>query len=127
MRRSRTAPGLRGTFRDSPAVRCICGCPVRAVCFPRKRGGFQAAPAGLECALSGSICTCRAHCILQPCLPQYRAVLANYESVNIIHGYGQGVIRNRVQELLKHNPNVKSFRYGGEGEGLNGATVVFLK
>lgn len=56
-----------------------------------------------------------------------RAVLANYESVNIVHGYGQGVIRNRVQELLKNNPNVKSYRYGGEGEGLNGATVVFLK
>lgn len=56
-----------------------------------------------------------------------KAVLANYEQVTIIHGYGQGVIRNRVQDLLKHNPNVKSFRYGGEGEGLNGATVVMLK
>ena len=56
-----------------------------------------------------------------------RAVLANYESVNIIHGYAHGVISNIVEELLKHNPNVKSFRYGGEGEGLNGATVVFLK
>ena len=56
-----------------------------------------------------------------------KATLSNYETVSIVHGYGQGVVRQRVQELLKHNPNVKSFRYGGEGEGLNGATIVYLK
>ena len=56
-----------------------------------------------------------------------KALLANYESVNIIHGFGTGVVRNRVQELLKNNRNVKSYRYGGEGEGLNGSTVVYLK
>ena len=56
-----------------------------------------------------------------------KATLSNYETVSIVHGYGQGVVRQRVQELLKHNPNVKSFRYGGEGEGLNGATIVYFK
>ena len=56
-----------------------------------------------------------------------KATLANYECVNIIHGFGTGVVRQRVWEVLKQNPNVKSYRYGGEGEGLNGATVVYLK
>lgn len=56
-----------------------------------------------------------------------KACLANYQEVSIIHGYGTGVVRKRTLEVLKQNPNVKSYRFGGEGEGLNGATVVTLK
>ena len=56
-----------------------------------------------------------------------KAIIANYEQVSIIHGYGTGVVRNRVIELLKHNPNVKEYRFGKEGEGLMGCTVVKLK
>lgn len=56
-----------------------------------------------------------------------KACLANYEKVSIIHGFGTGVVRKRVWEVLKNLPSVKSYRYGKEGEGLNGCTVVELK
>ncbi len=56
-----------------------------------------------------------------------QTILGNLETVTIIHGFGTGVIRNAVQDYLKKCPYVKSYRYGGEGEGLNGATVVKLK
>lgn len=56
-----------------------------------------------------------------------KALLQNFEQVSIIHGFGTGVVRNRVWELLKSNSHVKSYRYGKEGEGLNGATIVYLK
>ncbi len=66
---------------------------------------------------------------VKPLLDQYldQALLANLESVTIIHGFGTGAIRNAVQEYLKNCSFVKSYRYGKEGEGLNGVTVVFLK
>ncbi len=56
-----------------------------------------------------------------------QAILGNLECVTIIHGFGTGTIRNAVQEYLKKCPYVKSYRYGKEGEGLNGVTVVYLK
>lgn len=56
-----------------------------------------------------------------------QAILGNLECVSIIHGFGTGTIRNAVQAYLKNCPYVKSFRYGKEGEGLNGVTVVYLK
>ncbi|MDE7384389.1 MAG: endonuclease MutS2 [Anaeroplasmataceae bacterium] len=56
-----------------------------------------------------------------------QAILGNLESVSIIHGFGTGAIRKAVWEYLKNCPYVKSYRYGQEGEGLNGVTVVKLK
>lgn len=56
-----------------------------------------------------------------------QAILGNLECVTIIHGFGTGTIRNAVQNYLKNCPYVKSYRYGQEGEGLNGVTVVYLK
>lgn len=56
-----------------------------------------------------------------------RALLANYEMVYIIHGFGTGAIRKAVWEYLKTCKHVKSYRYGAEGEGLNGVTVAYLK
>ncbi len=56
-----------------------------------------------------------------------QAILGNLESVTIVHGFGTGAIRNAVQNYLKNCPYVKSYRYGKEGEGLNGVTVVYLK
>ena len=56
-----------------------------------------------------------------------QALLGNLESVSIIHGFGTGAVRKKVWEYLKKCSFVKSYRYGGEGEGLNGVTIVYLK
>ena len=56
-----------------------------------------------------------------------QALYANLGSVQIIHGFGSGAIRKAVWDFLKTCTYVKSYRYGGEGEGLNGATIVYLK
>ena len=55
------------------------------------------------------------------------ALLTGLKQFTIIHGYGTGAIRGLVQDFLKKNKNVQSFRYGGEGEGGMGSTVVVLK
>ncbi len=56
-----------------------------------------------------------------------QAILGNLEQVTIIHGFGTGTIRKAVWEYLKNCPYAKSYRYGQEGEGLNGVTIVQLK
>lgn len=52
---------------------------------------------------------------------------SNIKQANIIHGYGTGVIRELVQNFLKRSPYIASYRYGGEGEGGFGVTVITLK
>ena len=47
--------------------------------------------------------------------------------VSIIHGKGTGVLRKGIQDYLRHNPAVKSFRLGTFGEGESGVTIVTLK
>src|SRR5699024_1639222 len=53
-----------------------------------------------------------------------RAVMQNYPRVTIIHGRGTGALRKGVEQYLKTSPHVKSYRYGGEGEGGSGVTIV---
>jgi len=62
-------------------------------------------------------------------LDQYfdQVMLANYDTVTIIHGHGTGAIRNGVQKYLRGKPFIAEFRFGGEAEGGMGATVVTLK
>ena len=55
------------------------------------------------------------------------AMLSGLGEVSIIHGKGTGVLRAGVQEALRRNPRVKSFRLGVYGEGETGVTVVTLK
>lgn len=51
------------------------------------------------------------------------AILANLQTVRIIHGMGTGALRNAIHERLKKRKDVE-FRLGGQGEGGVGATVI---
>lgn len=55
------------------------------------------------------------------------AVMAKLKSVRIIHGKGTGALRAAVQQMLKRNKLVKSYRLGRFGEGESGVTIVELK
>ena len=55
------------------------------------------------------------------------AVMGKLNTVTIIHGKGTGALRKAVQDMLKRNKSVKSFRLGNFGEGEAGVTIVELK
>ena len=64
-----------------------------------------------------------------PVLERYidSAVMGKLHTVTIIHGKGTGALRQAVQQSLRKNKAVKSFRLGRYGEGETGVTVVELK
>ena len=47
-----------------------------------------------------------------------------YSEVFIVHGKGQGILREKIWSVLNNNPFVKSFRPGDYGEGGDGITVA---
>lgn len=55
------------------------------------------------------------------------AFLAGLTSVQVIHGRGEGILRNGLREELRHNKNVKSFKSAPYNNGGEGCTVVELK
>ncbi|MCI6955869.1 MAG: endonuclease MutS2 [Candidatus Faecousia sp.] len=61
-------------------------------------------------------------CVLERYLDE--AMRANLPSVRIIHGKGTGALRAAVQQSLKKNKFVKSFRLGQYGEGEDGVTIA---
>ena len=50
-----------------------------------------------------------------------------FREVLIIHGKGEGVLRQRVQAILKKHPRVLSLRQADASGGGWGATVAVLK
>lgn len=61
-------------------------------------------------------------CILDRYLDE--AMRANLTQVRIIHGKGTGTLRAAVQQDLKKNKYIKSFRLGVYGEGEDGVTIA---
>ena len=55
------------------------------------------------------------------------AIMARLSTITIIHGKGTGALRAAIQQMLRKNKAVKSFRLGRFGEGESGVTVVELK
>ncbi|MCR5303102.1 MAG: Smr/MutS family protein [Lachnospiraceae bacterium] len=53
-------------------------------------------------------------------------VLANLSPVRVIHGKGNGILRDAVRDYLKKNKSVKSCSEAGYGEGDAGVTIVRL-
>jgi DNA mismatch repair protein MutS2 len=55
------------------------------------------------------------------------AIIDGLHQVSIIHGKGTGALGLGIHKYLRNHRSVKSFRWGGQGEGGLGATVVELK
>jgi DNA mismatch repair protein MutS2 len=55
------------------------------------------------------------------------AVLGGVPAARIVHGKGEGILRKMVQDFLRQNPNVQSYRMGEPSEGGDGVTIVVFK
>ena len=55
------------------------------------------------------------------------AYIAGLKEVTIIHGRGEGILREGLHSMLKSHKHVAKFRKGGYNEGGDGVTVVQLK
>jgi DNA mismatch repair protein MutS2 len=56
-----------------------------------------------------------------------RAVMATASRVRIVHGFGMGILRKTIQDLLSHHPHVARFYPAPQQEGGAGATIVEIK
>jgi DNA mismatch repair protein MutS2 len=56
-----------------------------------------------------------------------RAVMATASRVRIVHGFGMGVLRKTIQELLSKHPHVARSYPAPQQEGGGGATIVELR
>ncbi|MBS1723369.1 MAG: endonuclease MutS2 [Armatimonadetes bacterium] len=55
------------------------------------------------------------------------SVLAGLDSVRIVHGKGEGILRKTTQDILRRHRDVKSFREGEPEEGGAGVTIAVFK
>ena len=56
-----------------------------------------------------------------------RALLTGFPTFRILHGKGTGALKTAIQEYLKNDDRVDSFREGEPVEGGWGVTVVVMK
>lgn len=56
-----------------------------------------------------------------------KSVVANLEEVRIVHGKGLRILGRAIQNYLKTEKNVASYRFGAYGEGEDGVTIVKLR
>lgn len=56
-----------------------------------------------------------------------QTIMSGISVISVIHGKGTGVLRQAVNDFLKTNSCVKTYRLGVYGEGENGVTIVELK
>jgi len=56
-----------------------------------------------------------------------RAVMATASRVRIVHGFGMGILRKTIQDLLSTHPHVARFYPATQQEGGGGATIVELR
>lgn len=97
---------------------------------PYKQKGGRPAHSGREmkiAAMSSEIDlrgmdSVEAICILERYLDE--AMRSNVSPVRIIHGKGSGILRSAVQQSLKKNKFIKTFRLGLYGEGEDGVTIA---
>ena len=55
------------------------------------------------------------------------AFIAGLKTVRIVHGRGEGILRNGIRQALRHNKNIKSLSAAAYHEGGEGCTVVEFK
>ncbi len=105
-------------------LRLIRETPKKEKVVVRAKTGAMARTVPLECDVRGMALD-EALSVVERYLDE--AVLAGLGEVSIIHGKGTGVLRAGIQQDLRKNRHVKSFRLGMYGEGETGVTVVTLK
>jgi len=97
---------------------------------PYKQKGSRPAHSGREMKMAAmspeidlrGMDSVEAICILERYLDE--AMRSNVSPVRIIHGKGSGILRSAVQQSLKKNKFIKTFRLGLYGEGEDGVTIA---
>jgi len=56
-----------------------------------------------------------------------QAIYSGLHELTVIHGFGTGAVKTAVHDYIKQSSLIKSHRFGQEGEGLNGVTIITLK
>ena len=56
-----------------------------------------------------------------------QALLNGLHELTVIHGFGTGAVKKAVYDYIRQSSLIKTHRFGGEGEGLNGVTILTLK
>jgi len=55
------------------------------------------------------------------------AVLAGLPSIRIVHGKGEGILRNITREYLRKHPNIGNYQDADPGEGGHGVTIAVIR